>query len=102
MAARVIRLKFAGTCADCGAHLPVGAPARWYGRGKVYGTECHGEKPGTRRGGMTAYELGEAAARGEISEERAEWIVARMVENDRGPGGTCEDAPCCGCCGRFG
>ena len=38
---RVITLKYAGTCADCGAALAVGSLARYYGRGRVYGTECH-------------------------------------------------------------
>lgn len=37
----LIRLKYAGTCADCGASLPVGAQARYYGRGRVYGVTCH-------------------------------------------------------------
>lgn len=38
---RRITLKFAGTCADCGAELPVGSTARWYGRGRIYGLSCH-------------------------------------------------------------
>lgn len=43
MARRIINLKYAATCADCGADLEVGAPARYYGRGKVYGTQCHAD-----------------------------------------------------------
>jgi len=39
--AKIITLKYAGRCADCGAHLPVGTRAKWYGRGKVYGLNCH-------------------------------------------------------------
>ena len=38
---RRITLKFAGSCADCGAELPVGTTARWYGRGRIYGLSCH-------------------------------------------------------------
>ena len=40
-ARKTITLKFAGKCADCGAVLPVGTRARWYGRGRVYGLDCH-------------------------------------------------------------
>ena len=36
-----ITLKFDGTCKDCGAHLPKGTTAKWYGRGRVYGLTCH-------------------------------------------------------------
>lgn len=42
--AKTITLKFPGRCADCGADLPVGSKARWYGRGRVFGIGCH-EKP---------------------------------------------------------
>lgn len=28
-------------CADCGAALITGSPVRYYGPGKIYGTECH-------------------------------------------------------------
>jgi len=38
---KTITLKYAGKCADCGAALPVGTRARWYGRGRVYGLTCH-------------------------------------------------------------
>jgi hypothetical protein len=74
--ARTITLKFPGTCRDCGTRLAAGDPARWYGRGRIYGIGCHarlGDDDGlhwdSRRGG---------AVRGD---------------------GMCEDAPCCGCCG---
>jgi len=45
---RIITLRYPATCADCGASLEAGDPARYYGRGRVYGTECH-EKPATAR-----------------------------------------------------
>lgn len=72
---KTIVLKYAGTCADsdCRAILPVGSRAQWYGRGKVYGLECH-EAP---NGGVR-------------------WANGRAVR----PDGMCEDAPCCGCCGQ--
>ena len=39
-----IKLKFPATCKDCGAYLEVGSTARYYGRGRVYGTTCHPQK----------------------------------------------------------
>ena len=42
---RTITLKYPGRCRDCGADLAVGEKAKWYGRGKVYGLNCH-EKSG--------------------------------------------------------
>lgn len=42
---KIITLKFAGTCKDCGAELEAGSKAKWYGRGRIYGMECH-DKPG--------------------------------------------------------
>ena len=39
---RRITLKFDGDCKDCGAFLPAGSTARWYGRGRLYGLSCHG------------------------------------------------------------
>lgn len=41
---RGITLKYDGECADCGAFLPKGTTARWYGRGRLYGYDCHGDK----------------------------------------------------------
>ncbi len=68
MGKRILSLRYAATCADCGTALEVGAPARYYGRGKVYGTECH------ERG----------AARVSTPTPELEY------------GGACEDFPCCG------
>ena len=39
--AKTIFLKYAGRCSDCGTSLSVGTKAKWYGRGKVYGLDCH-------------------------------------------------------------
>lgn len=39
--AKTISLKYPAACAECGTSLEVGARARWYGRGRVYGIGCH-------------------------------------------------------------
>ena len=44
-----ITLKFDARCKDCGAQLPAGTVARWYGRGRVYGIGCH-PNPATEEG----------------------------------------------------
>jgi len=77
MMARTITLKFTGTCRDCGTNLAVGEKARWYGRGIVYGVDCHA-KPAEFDDGIR-------------------WDTRRGVAI--GFNGMCEDAPCCGCCG---
>lgn len=38
---KVITLKYPAKCADCGSELPAGTKAKWYGKGRVYGLECH-------------------------------------------------------------
>ena len=75
--AKTITLKFPGTCADnqCGAALRVGDRGRWYGRGRVYGMDCHDKFDGGIR-----------------------WANGRAVQGN----GMCEDAPACGCCGPEG
>ncbi len=45
---KIITLKFAGTCKECGETLPVGSRAKWYGRGRVYGLDCHPAVPRAR------------------------------------------------------
>ena len=39
--ARKITLHYPGICTDCGSELPIGTTARYYGRGRIYGVECH-------------------------------------------------------------
>jgi len=75
--AKTITLKFSGKCKDCGAVLDVGAKALWYGRGVIYGRDCH-EKPQPDALGIT-------------------WDTRRGVAVHSN--GMCEDAPACGCCG---
>jgi hypothetical protein len=81
--AKTITLKFEGKCADksCGAILAVGAQAKWYGKGRVYGIGCH-DKPQDRNKINYYY----SPSTGNEWSQRA--------------GGRCEDAPCCGCCTR--
>jgi hypothetical protein len=103
--ARFITLKFPGKCADCGAALPVGTKARWYGRGKVYGTTCHEQRTRASRKPWDA-----RAAELQAAGADPEWAAERAVDEARGGklvwwggqqvrGTHCEDAPCCGCCG---
>lgn len=73
--ARIITLKFAGKCTDCGTKLVKGATAQWISRGIISGIDCH----------ASSDELG------------IRWDSGRGVAVQRG--GRCEDAPCCGCCG---
>ena len=47
--ARTITLRYDGTCRDCGAELLAGTLARYYGRGRVYGVDCHEDSRGERR-----------------------------------------------------
>jgi hypothetical protein len=95
MAGKIITLKFAGVCRDCGTPLPAGTKAKWYGRGRVYGLECH-EKPPA---GLRRTASGELVDR----EGRTGWVAsfpggAEVFQNYKG---RCEDAPCCGCCGSY-
>lgn len=94
--AKTITLRFAARCADksCGAELPVGARARWYGRGRVYGLECHEQRPTNgraRRNGSAGYRASVADPTGFYAEDGT--LIGRT-----NPRGRCEDAPCCGCC----
>jgi hypothetical protein len=54
--ARTINLKFEAKCADCGATLPVGSRARFYGRGKVYGIGCHAKPARLASGPVEGYD----------------------------------------------
>ena len=44
-----ITLKFKAKCCDCGAELHPGEQASYYGRGRIYGRDCHA-KPRNPRG----------------------------------------------------
>jgi hypothetical protein len=84
--AKTITLKFEGKCADpnCGAVLAVGTKAKWYGRGKVYGLDCHSSPwKGQRK-------------------RKVNYFYSPTTGNEwsQNANGRCEDAPCCGCCTR--
>ena len=38
---KIITMKYAGVCKDCGTDLEAGTKAKWYGRGRIYGLDCH-------------------------------------------------------------
>src|SRR5688572_12140836 len=40
---RIFALKRPAVCKDCGAQLPAGHAARYYGRYAIYGVGCHDE-----------------------------------------------------------
>lgn len=102
--AKVIELRFPATCRDCGAELPVGSKAKWYGKGRVYGLTCH-EKPATR-----SFSSGGSMALGEPDESLRlphEPLGQTMSRYDRfglytaageriATSCGCIDYPCCG------
>lgn len=91
---RIIRLKYEATCADCGAYLPAGSEARYYGRGRTYGVHCH-----DKGGRALSPEQMENWCEGRI---RSHYDPTGFYAADGTylgkAGGRCEDAPCCGCC----
>ena len=54
--------KYAGACADCGAEIPAGAKARYYGRGRLYGVDCPDDTAKTPTAAPILAALIEAAA----------------------------------------
>ena len=95
-----ITLKRDATCKDCGAHLPAGSQARYYGYGKIYGIGCHTKAKPNSHGPRALTE-----------QEMENWSAGRIASHYDPVGayahdGTylgktgprCEDAPCCGCC----
>jgi len=106
---KTITLQYAGRCADCGAALPVGARARWYGKGRCY---CAGPHQGASAPRAATSHVrarfGAFAEAYDDAEERREPFGLTMSRLD--PGGAynaagecigriacgCEDYPCCG------
>jgi len=78
MGRKKITLRYAGKCRECGAKLEVGESAWWYGKGKVYGTNCHSKD-----------------SKKEVTEFYFPSTGEYAYQNKNG---RCEDAPCCGCC----
>jgi hypothetical protein len=50
MGRKIITLRYPATCRDCGAALQKGDRARYYGRGRVYGVDCHERRPAADMG----------------------------------------------------
>ena len=112
---RTITLRYPATCRDCGAKLAKGARARYYGRGRVYGIDCH-EKGATGDNGLCQDCTGAGVLHGgrncprcdgtgqnldAVRERRAGVSVTRFAGGAtvyQNRAGRCIDAPCCGCC----
>ena len=73
--AKTITLRYAGKCSDCGTPLPVGTRAKWYGRGRVYGLDCHDRN---------------------TSDGRAPRVSSFTTSGGTFTSCNCEDYPCCG------
>lgn len=110
--ARQITLRYAANCSDCGAFLAVGQKAKYYGRGKVYGTECH-DRDGPKEGFDRTTQANDSrrSPRALTDHETETWSPGRIASHYDPTGayspdgtflgrsgGRCEDAPCCGCC----
>jgi len=87
--ARTITLKYSGRCKDCGAFLPAGSRAKYYGRGRIYGIGCHSKK------NKTAYEQGDRSP-GAIASHFDRTGVYSYDGRKIGSTCGCEDYPCCG------
>ena len=97
---RIIKLKYAAKCKECGADLPAGSKARYYGRGIVYGVECHADTKSIDHL-STNHEVIDAYESGRISKgRRHSYFDPDGVYTHDGTkiGSTCgcEDYPCCG------
>lgn len=68
--ATTIITRYEGKCADCGSDIPAGAQARYYGRGNLYGLDCHVQQPSKR----AAYYVGRSLSQmyGAVRVERTE------------------------------
>lgn len=60
-----ITLRYAAQCADCGTVIPAGHQARYYGRGRAYGLDCH-EQVSRRRDAAPAGKRQQPARRATI------------------------------------
>jgi len=99
--ARVIKLKYRGTCVDCGTSLPKGTRATWLGRRQgVRCLDCDVSSMLTsqaqqRADGRTAYEQGDRSPGAVASHYDRHGIYT--VDGQRiGSSCGCIDYPCCG------
>lgn len=108
--AKKLTLKRDAVCADCGAALPAGTIARYYGPKHIYGLECHEQKPYVN---SNAKRNGNGSSPRALTDfERENWSEGRQASHydpsgaysvdgtylGKASGQRCEDAPCCGCC----
>ena len=91
MKGKTITLKYAGTCRDCGAKLEAGSRATWYGRGKVYGLDCHERSPRSSRPKFDGSE-----PLGLTYSKLDKYGVYAADGTHMGSTCGCEDYPCCG------
>ena len=99
MTKRIIKLKYAARCKECGAVLPEGSKARYYGRGIVYGVDCHKDKKvltlKTNHEAIDAYESGKIS-KGMLNSHFDPVGVYAHDGTKLGSTCGCEDYPCCG------
>ena len=99
-----ITLKRPATCADCGAKLKKGDSARYYGRSRIYGLNCHergDQAPRQRRSTDALRRRGPVdGSPGALASyyDPAGAYSADGTYLGKASGQRCEDAPCCGCC----
>ena len=93
---RQIKLRYAARCADCGAHLAVGSLARYYGRGRIYGLECHPHHPQRHTAAEVAQAERDGAEPGMIASMADPYGVYSRDGEKLGSTCGCEDYPCCG------
>jgi transposase len=99
--AKTLILKRDATCADCGAHLPAGTKARYYGPKHIYGRDCHEDtrttQPRERHVENGHVFANEGHARSHY-DPTGFYTADGTLIGRQNPNGRCEDAPCCGCC----
>ena len=59
----LIAIKYAGRCHECGAVLPAGSEARYYGHGILYGIACHPQRNGHKGNGRKPDSVAESPSR---------------------------------------
>ena len=95
-----LRLRWAAKCRDCGADRPAGTLAKWYGRGRVYGIDCH-DRNGASTGrtgnvGEALRRQANGACAGEVASLVDPYGAYTADGVKIGSGCGCEDYPCCG------
>ena len=82
---RIITTKYPGNCADCGADIPEGADARYYGRGRIYGIGCHDKADGPNvTSALETAAIAASEAYGAYVAEHYTTPAFAVVENDPG------------------